>query len=106
MISNDAQLDQAIEQMGRMYRVLTDLRKEILPLNPRNFALFAEGPVDEIQKLDEQIDEYSGRAAAEEHGSDVWLRVVGPPQDLPEVPTSLLGALLEALRAGVRAIAE
>jgi hypothetical protein len=106
MITNNEQMDQAIEQMGRMYRALASLRRDILPLNPRNFALLAEGPVDEIRKLEEQIDEYSGRAAAQEHDSDVWLRVVGPPQDLPEVPTSLVTALLEALRKGLQAIAE
>ena len=62
--------------------------------------MYAEGPADEIRKLEEQLDGYSGRAAADEHGSDVWLRVVGPPQDLPEVPASLLASLLEAMSAG------
>lgn len=106
MMENDAQLVQALEVMGMMYRALASLRKDILPLNPRNFALLAEGPADEIRKLEEQINEYSGRAAAEEHGSDVWLRVVGPPQDWPEIPASIVTTLLEALRRGVQAIAE
>jgi hypothetical protein len=106
MISNDEQLDQAIELLGRMYRALADLRKDILPVNPRNFALLAEGPVDEIRKLEEEIGEYSGRAAAEVHDSDAWLGIFGPPQDWPEVPTSIVTALLEAFRKGVQAIAE
>jgi hypothetical protein len=106
MIENNEGLAQALEGMGYMHRALVSLRKRVLPVNPRNFAVYAGGPVDEIRKLEEQINEYSGRAAAEEHGSDVWLRLVGPPQDLPEVPASLLAALLEAMRTGVRAIAE
>jgi hypothetical protein len=105
MISNNEELAQALEAMGYMYRALVSLRKDILPVNPRNFALLAEGPVDEIRKLEEQINEYSGRAAAEEHDSDVWLRVVGPPQDWPEVPMSLVTDLLGAFRNAAQAIA-
>ena len=58
MIENTAQLDQAVEQMGRMQRILESYRVEILPKNPRNFAVFAEGPLDEIRKLQIEIDEY------------------------------------------------
>ena len=58
MIENTAQLEQAIEQMGRMQRILESYRVEILPKNPRNFAVFAEGPLDEIRKLQVEIDEY------------------------------------------------
>ena len=57
-IENTAQLDQALEQMGRMQRILDSYRVEILPKNPRNFAVFAEGPLDEIRKLQSEIDEY------------------------------------------------
>jgi hypothetical protein len=106
MITNNEQMAQALEVMGLMYRSMVSLRKEVLPKSQQWFALMAEGSVDEIRKLEEQINEYSGRAAAEEHGCDVWLRVVGPPQDWPEVPISSVTALLEALRKGVRAIAE
>ena len=61
MIENTEQLDQAIEQMGRMQRILDSYRVRILPKNPRNFAVFAEGPLDEIRKLQDQIDEYLSR---------------------------------------------
>ncbi len=58
MIRSDAQLRQAIEQIERLYRGLDALRADILPKNPRNFALFAEGPLDEICKLQAEISEY------------------------------------------------
>ena len=58
MIENTAQLEQAIEQVGRMQRILESYRERILPKNPRNFAVFAEGPLDEIRKLQIEIDEY------------------------------------------------
>ncbi len=63
MIENTAQLNQALEQMARMQRILESYRKEILPKNPRNFAVFAEGPLDEIRKLQTEIDEYLSRFA-------------------------------------------
>jgi hypothetical protein len=58
MIENTAQLNQAVEQMSRMQCILDSYRVEILPKNLRNFAVFAEGPLAEIRKLQDQIDEY------------------------------------------------
>jgi hypothetical protein len=104
MIRTHEGLAQALEAMGDMCRALVSVREDILPVNPRNFAVYASGFVDEIRKLQEQIDEFSGRVAAEEHGSDVWLRVVGPPQDLAEVPMGLVTALLGAFREAVQAV--
>jgi hypothetical protein len=106
MITNDEQLDQALEQVGRMYRALADLRKEVLPVNARNFALMAEGPMDEIRRLEEQIGNFTGRAAAEVNECDVWLRFVGPTLSWPEAPTSIVTAFLDAFRKGVQTVAE
>lgn len=61
MIETTEQLYQAIEQMGRMQRILESYRADILPKNPRNFAIFAEGPLDEIRKLQAEIDDYVNR---------------------------------------------
>jgi len=58
MIENTEQLQQAITQIERLYRGLDSLRADILPKNPRNFAVFAEGPLDEIRKLQAEIDQY------------------------------------------------
>ena len=105
MITNDEQLDQAMEQLGRMYRALADLRKEVLKVNARNFVLMAEGPMDEIRRLEEQIGVYTGRADVEINESDVWLRIVGPDLTWPEAQTSIVTAFLDAFRKGVQAIA-
>ena len=61
MIETPEQVYQAIEQMGRMQRVLESFHRDILPKNPRNFSVFAEGPLDEIRKLQQEIDEYITR---------------------------------------------
>ena len=45
MIETPEQLNQAIEQMGRMQRILESYKNEILTKNPRNFAIFAGGPL-------------------------------------------------------------
>ena len=58
MIETAEQLYQAIEQMGRMQRILESYRNEILTQNPRNFVVLAEGPLEQLRQLQQQIDEY------------------------------------------------
>ena len=64
MITNEAQLQQAIEQIQELCGAIDALRRDILPKNPRNFAVMAEGPVDEIRKLQVDIDSYISRLEA------------------------------------------
>ena len=60
MIQTDAGLQQGIEQLQRMYRILADLRARMGTKNPTQFKLFAEGPIEEIRRLTHDIDEYLG----------------------------------------------
>jgi hypothetical protein len=60
MIENDEQLQQAWEALGDLYRALASYRSKILPVNPRNYAIIAHGPLDEIRKLQAEVDEYLG----------------------------------------------
>ncbi len=61
MIQNEAQLKQAIEQIQNLCQALDSLREEVFAKNPRNFAILAEGPVDEIRKLQVDVDDYLTR---------------------------------------------
>jgi len=61
MIINEAQLQQVIEQIQTLCRAIDSLRADIFPKNPKNFAVMAEGPVDEIRKLQADIDAYINR---------------------------------------------
>ncbi len=61
MIDTPEQLYQAIDQMGRMQRILESYSNDILAKNPRNFAVFAEGPLEQIRQLQTQIEEYVRR---------------------------------------------
>jgi hypothetical protein len=64
MIETPEQLYQAIEQMGRMQRILESSRNEILTKNPRNFAVLAEGPLEQLRQLQAQVAEYVHRVEA------------------------------------------
>ena len=69
MIQNEAQLKQAIEQIQNLCHALDSLREELFAKNPRNFAILAEGPVDEIRKLQIDIDDYVSRLEGAEAGA-------------------------------------
>ena len=56
MSKEHAILSQTIEQLELMNRVLEHLRTEVLPRNAKMFALMAEGPLDEIQRLHDEIE--------------------------------------------------
>lgn len=66
MIENTDQLIQAIEQIQELCRAIDSLRVDIFPKNPKNFAIMAEGPVDEIRKLQADINAYINRLEAVE----------------------------------------
>ena len=61
MIQTEAQLQQALEQIENLCGAVQSLRANIFPKNPRNFAILAEGPVDEIRKLQADVDDYLTR---------------------------------------------
>jgi hypothetical protein len=58
MIETNEQLYQAIEQMGRMQRILESYRDDVLTKSARNFAVLAEGPLEQIRQLQSQIDAF------------------------------------------------
>lgn len=61
MITNEAQLQQVVEQIGRMYDALTALQAEVLPQSRQQFALMAEVPVEELRRLQQEIMDYIHR---------------------------------------------
>jgi hypothetical protein len=63
MISNDAELNQSIEQLNRMYRAVAELRARVGSVRSPQFQLLTEGPVEEIRRLRQEIDTYLGVSA-------------------------------------------
>lgn len=106
MISSDAGLQQAIEQMQRLYKVLAGLKRTIQPENPALFAVMAEGPIELLRQLQEQVDAYVGLGALREEAADVWIRIQGPEITWEDAPTSVLTALIDSMRKGVQMVAE
>jgi hypothetical protein len=51
-------LQQALEQIENLCQALQSLRARVFPKNPRNFAVLAEGPLDEIRKFQAAVDDY------------------------------------------------
>ena len=64
-MSNEAEhLAQTIEMLELMNDALRHLRTEVLPKNPRMFALMAEGPLEEMRRLQAQIEQLTAMVAA------------------------------------------
>lgn len=106
MTRDDMQLEQTIEQLARMYRALGELHRDILPKNPRLFAVMAEGPLDLIRQFQGEIESYLGATAIDGIEADVCLGLEGPAIGWPETPVSVLTAVLDAFRKGIQSIAE
>ena len=58
MIKDVHQLQVTMEQMGRLLRALDDLKRSLLPKNPQLFATMAEGPLDDLERLREEVRGY------------------------------------------------
>ncbi len=58
MIRNEAELRQTFEQLERMQRALASLRDDVLPVNPKLFAIMAEGPLDYIREFHDELEAY------------------------------------------------
>lgn len=58
MIRNEAQLRQALEQIQNLCAAVDSLRADLFAKNSRNFAVLAEGPLEQLRQLQAQVDEY------------------------------------------------
>ncbi len=104
-IENKEQLRQAIEHLGRLYEALADLKNEIWGINPKNFLLFAEGPLREIHQVREEIMTYAGESIADEAEVDIRIKIIGPTVKWRETRIGIITAFLNSLRKGVQQLA-
>ena len=63
MSKETERLAQTIEMLELMNDALRHLRKEVLPKNPRMFALMAQGPLDEMRRLQAEIEQLTNGLA-------------------------------------------
>ncbi len=60
MIRNDEELKIVRDQLSLAEAALADLRRRVT--NDRNFAVYSEGPIDQIAELQAEIDAYENAA--------------------------------------------
>jgi hypothetical protein len=64
MNNTEAILTQTVEQLGRMNEALADLHRELLPDQPKKFAILAEGPLEDMRRLQEEIERLTAEITA------------------------------------------
>ena len=55
MNNNEAILTQTVEQLEQLNEALASLRRQFLPGQAKKFALLAEGPLEDMRRLHEEI---------------------------------------------------
>ena len=68
-MNTEALLIQTVEQLERMNEAIGILQRDLLPSQPRKFAILAEGPLEEIRRLQAEIDRLVATLAAAPTGS-------------------------------------
>jgi hypothetical protein len=58
MIVNAKGIRTTMEQMDRMIRALDDLRTSVLARDPKLFAVMAEGPLEDLDRLRGELNGY------------------------------------------------
>jgi hypothetical protein len=59
-ITSERELQKAHEILGMLHRALHTLKVEYADRNPQAFSILAEGPLEEIRKIQTEINEYAG----------------------------------------------
>jgi hypothetical protein len=59
----EAILTQTVEQLEHMNEALAALRRELLPGQPNKFAILAEGPLEDMRRLQMEIARLTAEVA-------------------------------------------
>ncbi len=57
-------LNQTVEQLERLNEALSTLRRELLPGQPKKFAILAESPLEDMRRLQAEIERLTAEIAA------------------------------------------
>ena len=61
--SKEAILAQTVGMLELMTGALAELRRELLPFQPKKFAILAQGPLEEIRRLQLEIEQMTTEIA-------------------------------------------
>lgn len=91
MIENDKQMKLTQECIELMQNSLDSLRKTVLPKSQVWYDIMAEGPLDELNKLQAEIDDYLVRKQL----APQKLKAKTPPKSQASKPKKKRGAQLQ-----------
>lgn len=106
MIQNDHQLSMTLEALAGFYRALAELKRDRSLYHPSWYVTLAEGPLEQIQRLEAEVNAYVGRVDAEAATADLWVHIEGDGVHWPDGPSSILSRSLQATRKAVQSVAE
>ena len=104
MIESEPELRATLEALNTLYLGLEVLRGEF-GHRPNQLRLMAEGPLDEIRRLEAELQAYTEAFQATPPVT-VWLTLSGGLARWAETPSRVLSGALESLRKSVQAIAQ
>ena len=58
MIKDPNHLRLTLQQMKRLLRALDDLKDTVLPKNPQLFAVMAEAPLEDLDRLRQEVEDF------------------------------------------------
>jgi hypothetical protein len=64
MNNTGAILTQTVEQLETINEALAALHRELLPGQPKKFAILAEGPLEDMRRLQAEIEQLTAKIAA------------------------------------------
>lgn len=64
MNNNEVILTQTVEQLEQLNEALSGLRRELLPGQPRKFAILAESPLEDMRRLQGEIERLTAEIAS------------------------------------------
>ena len=59
----EAILTQTVEQLEHMNEAIVALRRELLPSQPKKFAILAEGPLEDLRRLQLELEQLTAQIA-------------------------------------------
>lgn len=63
-MKTEAILTQTVEQLEHISAALVALRRELLPGQPKKFAILAEGPLEDMRRLQLEIEQLTAGITA------------------------------------------
>jgi hypothetical protein len=106
MIANDEQFVIVKDQVRRLESALESLARTIRPKSESQYRVFAEGYVDQLAILRNDINDYLGLTPVMHPAADIEVSVEGPHAALGDTRVSAVTKLIDRFRRALRTTVE